>query len=155
MLETISVVKWSELPQPKFNSPDEIPAALRGMIRVKSETEAQSAYHRVLSALGNDHAGTYYPVAIHAVPFLVEMLGHDTDFVREAALDVLVDLLGSFEPDAGFRTIYNSTGMEVSLNTVLHNAVAGFRPQIELLTSEVTKASREHKLLVDLMSLIE
>jgi len=85
----------------------------------------------------------------------MEMLEHEKDFVREAALDVLVDLLGSFEPDAGFRTIYNSTGMEVSLNTVLRNAVAGFRPQIKLLTAGVTKASREHKLLVDLVSLLE
>ncbi|MGA3132951.1 MAG: hypothetical protein ABSD59_19275 [Terracidiphilus sp.] len=155
MLETISGVEWSELPQPKSNSPDEVPTALRQMIHVQNRTDAQSAYHRVLFALGNDHAGTYYPVALHAVPFLIEMLGHDKDFVREAALDVLVDLLGAFEAEAGFRAIHDASGIEVPLNTALHDAVAGFRPQIELRASAASKASREYDLLRDLMALIE
>ncbi len=155
MLETINRVKWSELPQPKSNSPDEIPAALRAMIHVQNRMEAPNAYHRVLFALGNDHAGTYYPVALDAVPFLIEMLGHDKDFVREAALNVLVDLLGSFEAEAGFGTIRDASGVEVPLNSALRDTVAGFWPQIELRVSVAATASRERDLLLDLMALLK
>ena len=130
MLETISGLNWAEFPQPKWNSPGEVPEALLQMIQVENKTEAQSAYHRVLFSLGNDHAGTYYPAAIHAVPFLIEMLAHDKDFVREAALDVLIDLLGSFEPEAAFRSFSNSSGIEVPLNAALRDAVSGYRPMI-------------------------
>jgi hypothetical protein len=155
MLETIGGVNWSEIPQPRWNLPDEVPSALRRMVCVESKMEAQSAYHRVLFALGNDHGGTYFPVALHAVPFLMEMLKHDKEFVREAALDVLVDLLGSFRPESGFETIRNSSGVEASLDTALRDAVARFRPEIELCASSAMEASREHDLLAELISLIQ
>lgn len=155
MLETIDEIQWSDIAQPEWNSSYAVPAALRGIIAVESEIEAQKAYHRMLYAVGNNHAGTYYPVALYAIPFLAEMLGHDKTLVRQTGLNVLIDLLGSFAPDEHFKTIQASSGLEVSLEVALRESVATFRPQIAALGSSATEGSQERKLVIELISQLD
>jgi len=80
MLEDLAEVPWGSLAQPDWNAAnDEVPFALRALAAAASEHEARETYHQVLFALGNNHAGTYYPVALAAVPFLGQILETDPE----------------------------------------------------------------------------
>lgn len=105
MLDSVTHVPWSTLPQPATNDSEAVPRALKALRDSTTGEEAQSSYHRVLYAVGNNHAGTYYPVVLQIVPFLGELLTHGSVLVREATLDILVDLTGSFEPEPGFENV--------------------------------------------------
>lgn len=100
MLETLDSVDWHLKPQPSWNSPDDIPNAVRALAAATTETKS-SAYTRMLYALGNNHAGTYFAVVLDVIPFFGEILRGGTAVARRTTLDILVDLLVSFEADAG------------------------------------------------------
>jgi hypothetical protein len=68
-----------------------------------TRNDAERGSHRVLAVIGNDQAGTYYPVAVSVVPFLGELLTHQNQFTWTAALSALVDLLASFETAPGYE----------------------------------------------------
>lgn len=152
MLEALDQVPWASQPQPSWNRPDSVPAALRLLNSASTPVEAQTAYNQVLYAFGNNHAGTYYPVVIRAVPFLAELLSHNVAAVREVTLDVLIDLVGSFAPEPGFDLL-DEQGPRRHLSTVLHAAVAELRPVL-MGRPDREDATRENRLINDLLNLI-
>ena len=56
-------------------------------------------------AVGNNHEGMYWPVAVAVVPFLGEILESGGPVARARTLDVLIDLVASFEPDADYEHV--------------------------------------------------
>ena len=97
--------EFAAYPQPSWNAATSVDAALDGLIMVKSETEAAKAHEVLLNALGNNHAGTYYPVAIAVVPHLGTQLELGEPWPEHAAVEVLLDLAGSFEPEPGYELL--------------------------------------------------
>ncbi|MCL2778712.1 MAG: hypothetical protein FWD73_11975 [Polyangiaceae bacterium] len=67
------LVDWVRYAQPAWNSPGEVPSALRALAN-PNDLDRLRAYHRLLYALGNDHAGTYFPVVLPAIAALGEIL---------------------------------------------------------------------------------
>jgi len=130
MLESLDSIEWGALPQPPSNRVGELSAALRALAAVGSVEEAERVYHQVLYALGNNHAGTYYPVVLAAVPFLGELLQHGSNLARQTTLDILVDLTGSFEPEPGFETVVDQTGRSVRLDRAMYQAVGDLGREI-------------------------
>jgi hypothetical protein len=154
MFETLTKVNWAEIPQPEWNSPTEVLDALRALLNVEDDGDAQNVYHRLLYAFGNDHRGTYYPVALWAIPFLGETLRNDNALVRETAFNVLLDLVGSFEPEPEFDRIHTAHGLELPLKVALRDAVYRLRPEIDVCASAVSTDSREHAIAKELLSLL-
>jgi len=59
-----------------------------------------SISHDVLSAIGNDHGGTYYPVVCEALPFIFQVALFGNHLVaRNSAINILIDLY-YFGPEA-------------------------------------------------------
>ena len=154
MFESLTEVTWTQVPKPKWNPPTEVPDALRTLLNIESEMDAERGYHRLLYALGNDHAGTYYPVALWVVPFLGDALHHERPLVRETALSVLLDLVGSFEPEPEFETFHTSSGLEMPLKGALCDAVGKLRPDLVELASALTTSSLERARVTELLSWI-
>jgi Ni/Fe-hydrogenase subunit HybB-like protein len=92
MLESIDSIDWGAFSQPDWNGRDHVPLAIRALAGATTEAAATEAYHRLLYALGNDHAGTYYPVVLPVVPFMQEIVERGTAWARIRALDILIDL---------------------------------------------------------------
>src|SRR5215510_9048951 len=105
MLKELVRVPWPSLAQPDWNAGDEMPAAIHELASCASEPESFKAYNRLLYAIGNNHAGTYYPVVLAALPFLAEILHGDEQWARMTTLDILIDLIASFAPEPGFETV--------------------------------------------------
>jgi len=110
-----------------------------------SEAEGGEAYHRMLYALGNDHAGTYFPVVVPAIPHLVDVAVHGQQWARHAALDVLVDLTGSFGPDP-------ECGQE-DLRNAVTTSVVRHRASLEALLKTAERPERE--LVAELLEQLE
>jgi len=61
---------YQAYPQPEWNSPTSIEVALSAMDEAATEAESWAAYNDLLFAVGNNHAGTFYPVAVVVIPEL-------------------------------------------------------------------------------------
>jgi hypothetical protein len=124
MLEGLDTVTWSAFAQPDWNIPDEVPRSLRALAASDSRQTADAAYHRLLYSVGNNHAGTYYPVIVPVLPFLGQILTEGNDWARLATLDVLIDLLISFEPEAGYEAGAASGEDEHALRRLVFSGAA-------------------------------
>jgi hypothetical protein len=147
MLNGLAAIDWSSFAQP--TTPDRVPAALQRLASAKTKEQGVVGYNAALYAFGNGHAGTYYPVVIPAVPFLGELLRCGSDVVREAVLDVLIELVGSFWPEPGFTTIRDPDGRERNLLHALHEAVVALRADIT--TGAVPDTPRGTELVQELL----
>lgn len=124
MLETLDTIDWGSFPQPAGNASDTIPRALRQLAYAATERASSN----VLFAVGNDHAGTYYPVVLRIIPFLAEILEHGTQRAKQLTLDVLIDLCASFCPEPGFATMIGVDGEAVEVPVLLDAEVRGLLP---------------------------
>jgi hypothetical protein len=100
----------------------------------------------LLFALGNNHAGSYYPLAVPAVRCLADVLRDGTDAARGQALDLLTDLLGGFDPDP---EVVRAPSDQEALRADLREAGASLRPLAQAMAngalggSVVRDAARE------------
>jgi hypothetical protein len=129
MLEGLDDIAGGNYAQPM--SPETVPTQPRRLASATTGEQIRVAYSCVLYAFGNNHAGTYYPVVLPAIPFLGELLRDGTAVVRECVLDILIDLSGTFWPEPGFAMIRDSDGVERSLRHALHEAVGTLRADIQ------------------------
>jgi hypothetical protein len=95
--------------------------------------------------VGNNHAGTYYPVVLDVVPFLKEILDEGTDCARTLVLGVLLDLIDTFEPDADHAMIPRATGERASLAEALRQAVCEMHSSVRrIATSDAVDTQQRH-----------
>jgi hypothetical protein len=110
--------------------------------------------NRVLYAIGNNHAGTYYPAVLHAIPFLGEIVEFGPDAAREATLDALIDLVDSFYPEPGFETVASQAGAS-DLKLLVLNRVRGLRSIVQAAETSACPQSRIAQLAHDLLALLD
>lgn len=115
MLEELDRVDWERAEQPSWNRPFVVPDAIRRLADSVSEDDGLRAYHDFLFAIGNNHAGTYFPVVLATLPFLGDIFREGGSVARRMTLDVLVDLTGSFEPEPPCSTLRDVHGRTLSL----------------------------------------
>lgn len=154
MLEGLSLVPWEQLEQPAWNRPGEIPSAIRVLAEAADEKTATDAYHRFLYAVGNNHAGTYHPAVLQTIAFLGEILGAADTWPCRAALDALIDLVVSFEPEPGLETTTDAAGRSVPVSAALRGQVETLAPNLERLRTSSSDA-RVRELVQDLTRAIE
>ncbi len=104
----------------------------------------------MLYAVGNNHAGTYFPVVLAVVPFLGEILREGGATARLWALDVLIDLIGSFEPEPGFE-IAATSAEDRPLRELLKKRIRGLAGDVERRTV-AAESPAELKLAEDLLA---
>jgi hypothetical protein len=134
MLEKVDQIELSSRQRPADGPPGEVAAALRALAFATSDDAAWDAYHRFLFAVGNNHAGSYFPIVLEAVPFLGEILAEGTRPARARALDVLIDLVGSFGPDPDVVADHNIQAED--LPALLRERVETLRPILEQLLAD-------------------
>jgi hypothetical protein len=155
MLDGLNTISWDDLPQPEWNGPGEVPNALLAIATIANQRDAEAAYNRFLYALGNNHAGTYYPVALWAIPFLGPLLATGTLIVRETVLDILIDMTGSFVAESGFESARGPSGSELPLDEGVRQVVASLRTEIQACHASEPIDSRASDLAAELIHLLE
>lgn len=150
-LRGLDQVKWEQYAQPTENAVDAVPSAIRALAD-GSDGDRQRAYNRMLYALGNNHAGTYFPVVLPAIPFLREILRGPALVARLRTLDVLIDLVGSFGPDLEHEEVDSTKGRR-SLKTMVQEEAAGLASDVERLHRD-PGSNEEARLARELLELL-
>jgi hypothetical protein len=138
LLDALSKVEWGSLPQPSDNAPDAVPKALLALADATDKESAWRAYDNLLNATGNNHAGTYHPIIILAVPVLAEIVENGANWPSFAAMNTLIDLFVTFEPEPGFEVFFESSGVGHEVMPVLEEAIIGLKPLIERISADPT-----------------
>lgn len=65
---------FGQFPQPESNDAGAVDAALQALRCARDEPTSKEAYDAFLWAVGNNHAGTYYPVILAVLPEIEQIL---------------------------------------------------------------------------------
>ena len=103
--EEIAKVDWSSFNGPSMYDAKAVPLALYSLIDLDNSSKAEAVGNMLISALGNNHAGVYYPVVLKALDYIIAVANcGSNDISKICALAVLNDLY-YFEPEVeGFST---------------------------------------------------
>lgn len=142
-------------PVPEGSSSKRIREALESIRTCTDEESATRAYHALLFAVGNSHAGIYHPVAVPVVRGLGDLLADDNVWARRVALDALIDLSCSFAPDPEHYTMLLPDGTTADSETVLHEAVRSLRNAVALIASNPGSEKEEASLAAELLEWID
>jgi hypothetical protein len=133
-------------PQPEWNDPGSLFAALKALREAQDEPSAAEACDRFLWAVGNNHTGTFYPVVLAALPHIEKILVDGGTWPRYAAMESLIDLGGPFVPEPG-----HETHLGASVQARLRAFIRSLRPRIVPLAHGNNALSRGAQDLLELM----
>jgi len=85
----------------------------------------------VLFSLGNNHAGSYFPIALPATAILGDLLQSANESTRWVILAVLDDYLHSFGADSSFDLVVGSDGILFPIETMVRQEILRLRPLLE------------------------
>lgn len=105
-------------PQPEWNDPDSIPLALLRLRDAHDEASAFEAHDQFLWAVGNGDAGTFYPVVLTVLPELERLLANGGFWTQQAVMECLIDLSGSFIPEAGYE-VHDGVAVQPALQAAV------------------------------------
>lgn len=145
-------VAWTAYAQPWNKPPDTVPRLLDRLAALGRDGRAEDLRSPVLFALGNDHAGTYYPLAVPAVRCLAEVLQDGNETTRWQTLDLLADLLGSFDPDPD---VVPSASEQRALQAALQDAGASLRPIVEAIAGNTGSPPRLQEAARELLAVLQ
>jgi hypothetical protein len=131
MIEKIKNVDWGAYSQPYWNKADSVANALRSVIYAYDEASSMASYGELLSATGNNHGGSYFPVLLPVIPFLEEILRVGNPWSANAVLNALCDLFASFYPEPGYEEVEVAPGQKVQVEAVFKEKVLGLRSLVE------------------------
>ena len=107
-------------PQPDSNEPDSVEKALLALREANDAQTAVDACDAFLWAMGNNHAGTYYPVVLGVLRELEQILTSGRAWSQRAVMESLIDLGGTFAPEPGYETFMGASVRE-TLTTFIHS----------------------------------
>jgi hypothetical protein len=101
MLDRIDLPDLTAFSQPEWSDARSLSVAFHAILSANDEESSLNAYHRLLYAVGKDHAGTYYSVALGILPIVERILRDGGPWSQNAVLEVLIEWCGPFKPDPG------------------------------------------------------
>ena len=137
----------SHFPQPESNDSGSVEAALDGLRDAEDESAASEAYDAFLWSVGNNHAGTFYPVILGVLPEIEQILRNGKAWAQRAAMESLIDLGGSFVPEEGYEN-YLGAPVQQALNAFIHS----MRQHVEPLANGNDARAKS---AIDLLELID
>ena len=135
-----------QFPQPDSNDSGSVERALLALREANDEQAAVDACDAFLWAMGNNHAGTFYPVVLGALPALEQILVSGRAWAQRAVMESLIDLGGTFTPEQGYET-YLGVSVQEALKTFIHS----LRPHLVGLATGNDARARSAIDLLELM----
>ena len=143
---------YGQYQQPPWSTSVSVEAAIGQVAVAASEVEASAAYEAVLNAVGNNHAGTYYPVALAVIPDLGLHIEFGGPWAQHSAVQVLLDLTGSFQPEPGCELFSKpGTAAGISLRAQLREQVQGLSHKLQVLARHGRPGSAGAQELLELV----
>jgi hypothetical protein len=131
-------------PQPEWNGPHSLSDALTSVAQACDKESSLRAYNDLLYAIGNNHAGTYYPVVLAVIPKVDEILLVGKAWPQYTVLEVLIDLCSCFQPELGHEAFQGEP-----LSLALRECVLSLKAHIELVANGTGIAADSARELLD------
>jgi len=110
--ERIRSVRWEQYAGPEFYRPGHLVEALIDLANFDQSRARHGLENKVLFAVGNNHAGTYYPAILEAADILIEIEQKcEVPELRKCARAILNDLY-YFSADVGTYTGHSAEQIE-------------------------------------------
>ncbi len=93
------------------------------------EVYSQSIEHKMISAIGNDHRGTFYPAILSALDILIEIAKFGSFKSSRSALAILDNLCASFFAETGNYTNHSADYVNSYFIEALHSNMTFFQQQ--------------------------
>ncbi len=143
---------WASFRGPQYYRPDKVADALTSLILLKHTSQENSVYNNVLSAVGNNHGGTYYPVAELALKYiLITATTGNSEIARNCALDILFDLYATFVPEIGSYHSITEKDLERRVKQIIASSKGDFNDII----SNSSESGRNKSLIKELLDCFE
>ena len=155
MLENLHTVQWESLSQPEWNKADTIPNSLLKLAACSYEAGWHDAYSDFLFAVGNNHAGTYYPAVLKTFPFLREILIQGSNSSQCGVLNSLMELGTCFSPEAGYEFVEDFKGCRKELSLLLAQEIENLRPLISSLMTDASRDTETQQSAKELLELLQ
>lgn len=99
----IEEVDWSQYRGPEYYEPEAVAPVLLSLMNLEYSSEASGVGDRILFAIGNDHADTYYPAILSALDIIIAIKQEAECSVRALCAGEILDYMSCFEsgPDLG------------------------------------------------------
>ena len=93
IFEKIDQIDWEQYSGSPWYKPEDVAPILKRLASLSQKDQAENIGHIVLSTIGNDHAGTYYPAIESALGIIISIAEQNENPVsKQCALGVLYDL---------------------------------------------------------------
>ncbi len=126
--------------------PDSISPAIAACEAAHDKESCTRAYHALLSAVGNNHAGTYNSSVLSLVSAIQPLLGRGHSWPQRAALEALIDLHGTFEPEPD-----SDVHCHEQLTVTLRQRIAAMEPTIRVIATSSGVATASAQGLLELL----
>ena len=146
MLERFNLPDLTAFEQPPWNDAQSVSSAFTAVQEARDEASSLDAYHRLLYAVGNNHAGSYYSVALAILPGIGEVLRYGDPWSKHAVLEVLIELCGTFGPEPG-QELYE----DEPLPALLMQRSLKFAPLVRVLAIGESPTAKSAKQLLELL----
>ena len=128
MMTGVLNLPFDAYPQPEWNTPETVVKAFEEVERAGDDDSVWRAYNSLLYALGNNHAGTYYPVVLAIAPRAAAVLRGSNPWAHHAMVEIIICLLVTFEPEPGFETYQGE-----AVPPLLWREMLALKPEVETI----------------------
>jgi hypothetical protein len=151
VIEKFHAEHWHNYAQPDWNTKTSVADALSSVWEASDSDSSERACNKLLYAVGNNHAGTYYPVLIAVTPFMEEILRIGHPWSVRTVLSILIDLLASFEPARGYERFNDPAGNSQMLANAFKESAHRLRPSVERIAASGEVDAEMAKEVISLM----
>ena len=102
IIDKINHIDWSKYSGVEYYEPKDVAKSLIDLILLNDAKQAEKVGNNILSTVGNNHAGTYYPAMIEAIDVIIyAALNAKNSVSSRCAFAILEDMYASFEAEMG------------------------------------------------------
>lgn len=127
-------------------------SVLQSIVKLQAAQSKQAsgdAYNVYLSAIGNNHEGTYTRQAVDSIPAMLPLLLHGGAWCQHAVLEAFIDLLGCFGPCTEPDGSSGSGGEELS--AALTAQIQALAPVVAQIAAQEGPAASSAQELLELL----
>lgn len=99
----IQNIDWEKYDGPEYYESHEVAPALFSLLLLEKSVHANDVGDKILDALGNNHAGTYYPAILSALDIIISIEKEAPDSARKICAKAILNDLSCFEPEPDLR----------------------------------------------------
>lgn len=97
----IVTIDWLKYTGPEYYNPTNLVQSLIDINNLHNEENITDLGDRILSSLGNNHSGTYYPAILEAAGILIEIAEKHLEVSVRTFVQAVLNDLYYFQPELG------------------------------------------------------